>query len=393
MGKRVKITEAIQKSLRLALGDPDADAGNYAVFEARFLSTEPLSKKGFFDKARISANTLSEMSRKLNAEGNAIPLQVMHKTDYLPVGKVISAKVLPLNAGGSELRGHFVIPLDKKEIIADIENSIIDEVSVGLLTKKAQCSACGFDYFGSDTASMMARMNRTCPNEHSLGENGTHLVMSGMDDWSELSLVGKGAASQAKILTRAKQSLGQETLDRLAASGAPLDAFFLTASYEMGDKDSNTGVTSMDLEKLTAQLSEKSGQLAEKTLLLTQATAALTAKDTEIADLKAKLKASEDGKTTSQTEMEAKLASATKELADAFAVIQPHVKAALVASGVTEAAVPANFKDAVKLVEEKGLKLHQIVGAGAKSDGGKDDGSKKLTASEELRMNAFKLSQ
>lgn len=386
MSKRVKVTDQIEASLRKALDDQEVNASDYAIFEARFVSTEPLNKKGFFDKGRISTATLEQMAQQMNLSGSAIPLQVMHDTSKTPVGKVFAGRVLPLPNNNAELRGYFAIPNYKADLIRDVESSIIDEVSVGLLTKKASCSQCGFDYFGNNTEAMLARMNHTCPNDHTLGADGCHLVLDGMDNWSELSLVNKGAASNAKILARAKQTLSQDTLDRLAASGVPIDAFFLTASYQMSDKDNNTGVNTMDLDKLTAKLETQTAELATTKLLLSQEEAKVktandrvTALETEVAELKA-------SKSVTTAELETKLAAATKQLDDAFAILKPHVSAALTASGAAESEMPTNFTSAVKAVEDKGLKLHQIIGAVKSAPTQPASASK----DDEARKTAFK---
>jgi hypothetical protein len=57
--------------------------------------------------------------------------------------------------------------------------------------------------------------------------------MIGLDKWMELSLVSRGASSKPKIMGRAKQVMGKETYDRIAASGVSPEAVVLfTGSQE-----------------------------------------------------------------------------------------------------------------------------------------------------------------
>lgn len=395
MSKRVTITPQLQQTIRAAIGDPEADTSRFAVFEAKLVSTEPLTKGGIFNKARISASTIVEMETKMKKEGSAIPLHIMHNDRVLPVGRLFSAKVFPLGNGETELRGQFMIPLDKKELVSDIENSVVDEVSVGILTKSILCSECGFDYRGPD-ATLMNFFDCECNEGHKIGVDGIHTRLVGLDDFMELSLVGDGAAHNPKILPRVKQNMSKEMGEKLAASKT-LEACILQASYKMENSsktETNEGDSEMD-DKILAQLTATTSELATAKLERDQANTKVTDLTAQVSTLTAsnkeandKLAALEAGKADSVKEVEAKLAKAEKELADATAIVAPHVKAALVASGVPETEIPAELSAQVKLVEEKGLKLHQIIGAGAKTEGTEVTASK-----DDPRKEAFKLNK
>ena len=67
----------------------------------------------------------------------------------------------------------------------------------------------------------------------------------------------------------------------------------------------------------------------------------------------------------------------------------PHAKAALVASGVVEADLPTTLSAMLKVIEEKGLKLHQIFGNGAKSVVASE--TNEADEAKAHRMEAFKL--
>ena len=63
MPKSLVITPHIASQIRAGVGDDNLDVSNFAVFEAVFLSTKPLNKRGsIFQGARVSRATLSEMA-------------------------------------------------------------------------------------------------------------------------------------------------------------------------------------------------------------------------------------------------------------------------------------------------------------------------------------------
>src|SRR5690606_17876502 len=106
----------------------------------------------------------------------------------------------------------------EKEVLAKVDSAVVDEVSVGLLTQHAFCSECDFDYFGPE-ATFTNIVMATCDQGHEIGVDGVHAKLVGLVDWAELSLVGSGAARNAKVLPKAKHSFKKETLDKLAADG------------------------------------------------------------------------------------------------------------------------------------------------------------------------------
>lgn len=391
MGKKVLVTEKIKSALRFALDDPEADPSKFSIFEANMVSTAPLSKGGFWNKARISASTLMEMKEKLNASGGAIPLQIMHDTDQLPIGKVFNGALMSDSSGETTLHSLFALSNAEEKIVHDIENSIVDEVSVGLLTKHAFCSECEFDYFGKD-ASFENFFSLTCDKGHIIGEDGVHVRLTGLEHFSEMSLVGKGASKNAKILPRAKQSMGQETLDRLAATGAmPVDARVLTASFKLTeDTQTKEGDNKMDKD-LIDKVSTLSSDLARKDISITEKDAKITSLTAQLAEAETKIATLDGAKGQSETEITARAEKAEAKLTEATAKLLPHVKAALVASGAADATPPEDLVAMLTTIEEKGLKLHQAIGA-AQSDGGKKD-VKQTDASDDRRKEAFRVNK
>ncbi len=402
MSKRVIMTPKIAEKIRLAIGDGEADVSNFVVFEARSLTTEPLNKRGFYNKAQVAVSTLNDMAKLLNQPGKAIPLQIMHETQLLPVGKIFSAEVFPMANGHTELRTQFYLPSDKEDIIRDIENSVIDEVSVGFLAEKVMCSECGFDYFGPE-ASFSNMYNLECNEGHVIGEAGVHVRLVGVNDWAELSLVNRGAARDAKILSRAKQAMSQDTVNRLAASAISLDARITTVNSPLEAAASNTlnnGDNKMDKEfllsleakvtetvELKHTLAKVEGEKTQLAATVSDLTTQLTAANEQIRLLK-------ENQTADQAKLAADLSEANTKMEQAVEKLSAHAKAALTASGAVEADLPTDLVELVSMIEEKGLKLHQVIGTEPKADAAKSvDLSANASAYEARRKEAFKITR
>ena len=134
------------------------------------------------------------------------------------------------------------------------------------------------------------------------------------------------------------------------------------------------------LEASTAELTTKSIELTAAKASVVELTASNEALKAELAELKSK--------NSSITEVEAQLAQLKQDMTVAAEMLSPHVKAALIASGVAEGDVPTDLVKQVKLVEDRGLKLHQIITPGAKSEGVKVEDQTK----SDPRKGSFKLS-
>lgn len=339
MPKSVVITPRIQALIAQNNGGESVDLNSIAVFEASVLNTRSLSKPGsIFDKGQVSVDTLNQMATYLNS-GGFIPLQTLHPNgDELPIGRFFHGQVMPstLGDGSSELVTLFYIPKSDANY-EKLDQGIIDEVSVGLVSKQMLCSACSWDYQGDD-ATFDNFYDRTCANGHVLGADGTHLKLNGLDRWTETSLVSKGAANNAKILGRAKQRLGQEQYDRLAASGVAPEQKMLIATTT--DKPRSPNMDKELIAKieeaatLKANAVHHAAELTSKDAEITALKASVTAKDAEIASLKAgtelseataKLSAAEaqvvelttekDTAAAKLAEVEAKLATAEAQVA------------------------------------------------------------------------------
>lgn len=293
MPKRLDITPKIKAALIKAT-DGAVDGSTVAVFETISLNTKPLSKRGLFDKGVVTPNTLQQMANYVNGGGN-VPLHTMHdQGSELPVGKTFMGEIFEDTNGMPELRSLFYVPLDKTDLISDLENDVISEVSVGMQTLHINCSTCGWDYM-SDEATFSNLYNGVCANDHEIGVDGVHVMLNGLARWYEQSLVSLGAANGAKIQARTKSLMGAENYDKLAASGhnPEITVLYATSPLKKANK--------MDIEKLNAQLIESgtnlgitkseltsvNATLATTKTALDAAQAALVTKDKEIATLTA----------------------------------------------------------------------------------------------------------
>lgn len=228
--KQLDVTDAMLQQIQ-SISDVDISADDIVIFEAAAFNTAPLNKRGsIFDQARASRMTLEEMAAAVNSGEESVPLHTLHMQGYeLPIGKVFQAYLYDTPQGETELRAQFYIPKSERSLIEKLNLGVLDEVSVGMKSKQLLCSKCGFDYFGEDS-DFMYILEQTCENGHTIGLDGTHAKLVGMDKWMELSLVSRGAAEKPKILSRAKSLLPQGMQDRIAASGLLPEATVLFAS-------------------------------------------------------------------------------------------------------------------------------------------------------------------
>lgn len=333
MAKSVKVTPTIEARIKANNDGEDVDLTKVVVFETVAASTRPINKKGsIFDKGVISASTLIEMANYLTAQKGFVPLHTLHQQgNELPLGRFFYAEVLPSTKGdGSmDLVAQFYISASETDKIEKMEAGIIDEVSITLRTKTMLCSECGWDFLGRD-ASIMNLIDQTCGNDHTVGQNGVHLNLNGMEAWTETSLVSKGASSNAKIVGRARQRLSAEHYEKLAASGINPEATFLTATIKDHPRSSNT----MDKEQLDRFLALSASEANLKSTVTTL-TASETALKAQVAELTAERDALKSGEAvtavkaeltakeaeltaanTAKAELEAKLADADKTKAE-----------------------------------------------------------------------------
>lgn len=381
MFKEIAPTQTMLNQIALVTGAP-VDPSQIAIFETIALNTQPVSKRGsLYEGATATPGLLSDMASYIKA-GNSVPLHTMHNQGWeMPVGKVFMGDI----NGPDELRCLFYIARNTTEgadFITKLNTSVIDEVSVGVQAAHLRCSQCGWDYMGPD-ATMMNLFDRTCANDHVIGENGTHLVLDGLDRWYELSLVSLGAANNAKIVGRAKSILGKDEYNRLAASGRDPELLTLFASPTRKKEDANMAdpntpqeagfalVASLSAEKATAVAA-----LAAADAKNTDLTAQLAAANAQIADLSAKV-------TDAAAMVELK---ADHDKVVAF--LSEQTKAALVASGVENPQVPETVDGMMAALSESTIKLHNLLPKGAVGESSEQE---QVEQKAPANLAAFKL--
>lgn len=362
--KRLEITDEIKARLQNSVGMAPE---NIAVFECIAVNTKPVSKRGsIYDKSVLAAHTLGEMAAYLQGAGNFVPLHVLHMQGYeLPVGRVFYGAVTADDQGMPELRTQFYVDLTDqqgKDFAGKIDNGTIDEVSINVMPKHLNCSACGYDYLDPKNmeANRWAFWDRTCPNDHVVGQDGVHVIVNGMARFHELSLVSLGAANGAKIMpkTATKLNLSDEDRQNLAANGLQPEAIMFMASTKqpkegkpaMADENKG-GNAGIDPVMFATTLAEK--QVAETNL---------KAANDKIASLEAQI-----AEIPALREKAAKFDAADAELTTAKDTIAKQAKFAATALGLKDTDVPANFAEQVKFIEDCGVKLHQAIPEGGLS--------------------------
>lgn len=357
MAKRLELTPKITAAIEKSTGG-SVDPSKVAVFEWVAATGLPLSKRGtLFDKGRISDATFQEMAAFLN-DGGFVPLHTLHQQGYeLPVGRLLTGEFVSDN-GVSQLRVLAMIPETETELLGKIEGGAIDEASIGLRTKHITCSECGFDYLGKD-ATFDNLWSCTCPDGHTIGENGVYANLTGMDRFLEMSFVSLGAAQGAKSVSREKSLLSETDYKQiLQASGHdPILSLFASPTHPTKTpKEPEMDVTKLvdDLTTAKASLISTQGNLTaseEKIKALDAEKVTLTEKVTELTAKVATLEAGDAAKLTQ--ELEAAKAGTQK----ALAFVRAEADRLAVACGEAKLADDATLEALTASIEASRTKL------------------------------------
>lgn len=289
--KQLRMTPELGALIKSRVGE-DVDPENLAVFEAIALNTKPLPGKDgtIFEDAVVKPVTLAQMVDYITG-GNHLPLVADHELFGAPKGRFFDARLFSEDNSLDELEMRALIYLDKteQETIDKLDAGSLDEVSVAFLSSAFLCSECGWDYFSQGTPENIA--TRTCANGHTIGEDGVHAELVGLNQFIELSLVARGAADKPKIVGQSQSKLAPEAAYRLAANGFEVKDLVLKAS--MGKEED------MDTTKLVADFAEA-----------TASNAVLTANNTRLEGSVTALTSERDTATARVTELEGELAAA-----------------------------------------------------------------------------------
>lgn len=359
--KRLELTDDLINRIKSAVGQ-DVNTEGFAVFEAIAVNTHPLPGKDgtIFERAQISTLTIRQMADSING-GNHLPLISNHDGLDVPKGRVFEAQAMLNEAGADELRVLFYVDSTEALTATKLDAGSLDEVSVAFLASQILCSECNFDYRGSD-ATFANLYNRTCENDHEIGKDGVHARLVGVSVFTELSLVSRGAAKEAKIIGKSQSKLAAP-LQQLAARGFEVDRLYLRASK--GEEDVDASFVTM-LSDAKSELKVAELTLAAETEKVTTLTAAKAELEADKTRLEAEL--SEAKEASKATELEA----ATTELTEArtfFADI--YVKLAT-AAGETDVKAPESIADLKAGIETHQSKLSAMLPIGGAANSSKD---------------------
>lgn len=356
--KRVAHTPDIRKKLQAAAG-PDVDVSKHIVFENVALNTNPVRKEHpLYKGAKHSVGYLNAMAAQVNKE--SLPMQVMHNGETLPIGRVFHGAVVSAPKG-PELRTLFWIDPTQAATADLIDTGTIDQVSVSTLAKDATCSTCGWNFLGPD-ASMDNIWSGICANDHQLGVKGTHVDINDLDQWFEMSLVGRGGATGAFICSPANSVLTNDF--RLAASGKA--ASWLTLSLSSHDLEpikmtieELAALLKADLSTFKTEITAKFDALPKPAVVAAPTVESLTA---QVATLSAEIVELKKVSVTAPVAA-TDIASFLLDGSPANAL----AKKILIMSGDVEAKLPTEAKDVLAFLETKLTALKALPAAGAKA--------------------------
>ena len=363
MAKRVELDETIKNYIREKCG-PDVDFNTIAVYQARGISTEPLSQNSIYDKGTLTKEALADMERLVNDPLNTVNVQAMHDQSKLPHGKVFHAKLVDESNGSSALYTLFGISTEHPDVISKTDNGIIDEVSYSFLPTKILCSKCGKDFRDSDV-DFFDVMEGHCPECGAyMGKDGAHVIVPSIESVQEMSLVTRGAAKHAKILDSVYQMAMSDRASptiNLTKEVVKNDLLKLNLCSTIDNKE-----VDMDKKELEAALLAATGPLKEE-LNKMQSTLASLGEEKKVLEAakeeaeKAKTALEEENASLSKERDELKTAldeekNKVAELSNAF---DSEVQKVLVAAGLSDS-VPAELKDKLELLNKSRLTLANI---------------------------------
>ena len=388
MTKEIEMTEELISKFKSKFGE-EVDSSNFYMFECRALSTEAVHQGTIYDGAVVDSNILVSMADKINNSDENIGIHIMHNDDDLNIGRAFSARLNIDENGSTALYATCAILKDEEsdKVINKIENNVLDEVSVQFLSEHAYCSECHWDYMGED-ATFENWWDKTCANGHTIGVDGCHLELEGLANFSEISIVNRGAAKNPKILSQKKRSLFREgELMSLAASGKAPE--FLVATFNsklenvMKDKD-NVTLSAEEISSMQAELAELkeklnlSERVKELEAALSEKEAAIAEKEQEVSDKAAEIESANEAHKAEVEGLNSELSTVKEEKEALLKFLQEQVKKVALAAGKKDVEVPSDLGGISAMLNENQQILATLVPAGgvSKSANYADDNEK-----------------
>lgn len=374
MAKRVELTENIKEFIRKKCGE-DVDFNQMVVYQARGISTEPISQATLYDKGVLYREALEDMVALINDPLNNVSIQTMHDTSVLPVGKVIHAELVDETPQVSAVYTLFVVSTEHPDIINKVDNGIIDEVSYGFKPKQILCSECGKNFMDDDV-SIIDIWEGHCPEcDAVMGKDGAHVNIPHIETVAELSLVTRGAAKHAKILDRVYQ---------MAMSDKDAPAFNLTrgdlrkdllainlcSNIVNKEVDMNKEEFEAALTAATAPLAEELKNVQSTLASLREEKNALEAAKNEAEQAKAALEESNASLAQEKADLEQALEEAKNKAESVQSAFDAEIQKVLTAAGLSDS-VPAELDAKLELLKKSHLTLANIIpvdGVAGRSD-------------------------
>lgn len=373
MAKRVELTESVKEKIRLKCGD-SVDFNQIVVYQARGISTEPISQNTIYDKGILSREALQDMVNLINEPLNNVTIQAMHDQDVLPHGRVIHAELVDENPSTSAVYALFVVSTEHPDVINKIDNGIIDEVSFSFLPKQLLCSSCGHDFMGPDN-DFMDIVTGQCPECGAImGQEGAHVNVPGIESVSELSLVTRGAARHAKILDSVYQMAMSDKASpviSLNKEGLKKDLLRLNLCSTINDKEVDMNKEELEAALLaaTSPLTEEVNKMQSTLASLGEEKKALEAAKEEAEQAKAALEQENASLSEEKANLETALEEAKAKAEEIQSKFDAEIQKVLVAAGLSDS-VPAELEAKLELLNKSRLTLANmpVEGVAAKAD-------------------------
>ncbi len=402
MSKAITLTTELVEKFQQKFGE-DVNVDNFYIIKVRAISTEPVHQNTIFDGAVLSSGSISEMKDLVNYTDENIGVLTMHDSSELNVGRVFYSEVVD-EGGVTALYAYLAILKtdDTKDLIAKIDNNVLDEVSVSFTPKHAVCSKCDFDYMGPD-ADIMNWLTQTCPEGHTIGEDGCHLNLSGIEHFSEISIVNRGAATNAKILQEKRSThYSEEELRKLAASANVADLYVATFRNKLEKKMTVEKTNEVLLDEKIAELEAENAKLklsldlAEKVKALEGEAEALRAKVAELTEELAKANEEKESaiaeKSAEIEQLQSDKAEGETKLSEAMTFVKNEVQKVLVASGESNLTIPEDLDGIANLLAERQQMLASLIPAGGVSATAKTKSGEQLFCGyTEAQLKAFQV--
>lgn len=377
MTKEIDMSDELLTQFKGKFGE-EADVSKFYVFECRALSTESVHQGTIYDGAVVATDILVSMADKINNSNENIGIHIMHNDDDLNIGRAFSARLNVDDNGSTAIYATCAILRDEQSdiVINKIENNVLDEVSVQFLSEHAYCSECHWDFMGED-ATFENWWDKTCANGHTIGVDGCHLELEGLANFSEISIVNRGAAKNPKILSQKKRSLFREgELMSLAASGKAPE--FLVATFNskleniMADKE-NITLSAQEIADMQTQLADLKKQLdlsekvKELESALSEKEGVISEKEQLVSDKEAELNSEKEARKTEVEGLNSELSKVKAEKDALLSFLQEEVKKVALAAGKKDVEVPSDLGGISAMLKENQQILATLVPAGGVS--------------------------